>query len=246
MKSKFIAFALIFSLFSSIHAQEEEWEYTIAPYLFALNIEGETATLPGADPAELEVDFDELLEDLDGALMGQFEARKGKFAIVSDIFFSRISSEGETPGALFGENSYEQDLFYLNLSASYRVLEGNKGNLDLMAGVRYSHLDNTLELDAGLAPAQKLEDKEDWFDPFFTVKGNLLLADKLYLISWAGFAVGGDSDETIDLFAGLGYNFSETMSFVTGYRHMSIDYEKDGYLWDVEMTGMLFGLVIKL
>ena len=57
--------------------------------------------------------------------------------------------------------------------------------------------------------------------------------------------VGGESDETYGVFAGLGYNFNEDYSFVAGYRYMVIDYKKDDFLFDVAISGPMIGLVIR-
>ena len=48
-----------------------------------------------------------------------------------------------------------------------------------------------------------------------------------------------------DFFAGLGYHLGDGYSIVGGYRHMMIDYEKGDFLFDVEVSGPMLGLVIR-
>lgn len=43
-----------------------------------------------------------------------------------------------------------------------------------------------------------------------------------------GFGIG--SDLTADLFAGLGYRFSESISTTPGYRWVQVDYERGDFL----------------
>lgn len=241
----FVSLTSLLFLSSFGENKSDEWKFTVAPYLFALGLKGDVATVPGASPAEVDVPFDDLLENLDGAIMGQFEARKGKFAIIADTYYSQISTDEGTPGPFYSGLDYEMDLFYMSLGGSYRVIGNDVLNLDLMAGVRFTYLDNELTLEEGIRPEKGLNDTEEWVDPFISVKANVAINDKLYLTSWAGFAVGGDSESTYDLFAGMGYNLGDGYSMVTGYRHMAIDYEKGDFLFDVEVSGPMLGLVIK-
>ena len=247
---KFSRIVLFFSVFllslsSYSEAKSDEWEFTIAPYLFALSLEGDVATVPGSSPAGIDVPFDDLLENLDGAIMGQFEARKGKFAIVADTYYSQISTDSGTPGSFHSGLDYEMDLFYMTLGGSYRVIEDETIKLDLIAGVRFTYLDNQLTLEPGIRPESKLNDTEEWIDPFISAKINLAVNESLYFTGWAAAAVGGDSESTYDFFAGLGYHLGDGYSIVGGYRHMMIDYEKGDFLFDVEVSGPMLGLVIR-
>ena len=49
---------------------------------------------------------------------------------------------------------------------------------------------------------------------------------------------------TWDVFGGLGYEFSDTVSAVAGYRHLEVNYEHNGFEFDVEMSGPVIGAVI--
>ncbi|MCM8530872.1 MAG: hypothetical protein NE330_06910 [Lentisphaeraceae bacterium] len=237
---------LSFCVFSSAEEPNaDEWEFSFAPYLFGLSLKGDVATLPGASPAEVDIPFEDLFENLEGALMGQFEARKGRFAVVADTYYSKLSTDESTPGPLYGDISYEMDLFYLSLAGSFRAYENDAFSIDVLAGVRYTYLENDLDVDGGILSAVELDETEDWFDPFVTIKSHVVLSESLYLVGWAGASVGGESEQTYDLFGGFGYNFDDDYSLVAGYRHMSIDYEKGDFLFDVEVSGPMLGLVIR-
>lgn len=53
----------------------DDWTFTVAPYLWATGLEGEVATLPSAAPAEIDLSFSDVLEDLDLSLTGLAEVR---------------------------------------------------------------------------------------------------------------------------------------------------------------------------
>ena len=44
---------------------------------------------------------------------------------------------------------------------------------------------------------------------------------------------GASSDFMWDLYAGIGYDFNDRFSAVLGYRGTGVDYENDGFLYDV-------------
>jgi hypothetical protein len=50
-----------------------------------------------------------------------------------------------------------------------------------------------------------------------------------------GFGVG--SEFTWQAFGGIGYKFDSQgrYSMLAGWRHLSVDYENEGFLWDVSM-----------
>ena len=79
--------ALLVLPLNALAAEEDKWTFTVAPYLWVTGQEGDVATLPPAEPAELDISFNDVLEDLDMTLMGIVEARKGKIGIFGEIFY---------------------------------------------------------------------------------------------------------------------------------------------------------------
>jgi hypothetical protein len=52
---------------------------------------------------------------------------------------------------------------------------------------------------------------------------------------------GVGSDLTWDVMGGLGYQWTEKFSTVLGYRAIGVDYENDGFEWDLTQQGVVFG-----
>ena len=55
-----------------------------------------------------------------------------------------------------------------------------------------------------------------------------------------GFGVG--SDISWSIFGGVGYQFTDWFSATVGYRYMHVDYDKDQFLMNVNVQGLLAGL----
>lgn len=67
--------------------------------------------LPPLPAASVDAGFDDLIENLAGAVMLQAEARKGQAGIFVDILYSKLSADGSTPGALFSGTSIDVEMF---------------------------------------------------------------------------------------------------------------------------------------
>ena len=227
-------------------AGSDEWSFAFAPYLWASGMEGDMATLPPAPPAHVDVGFDDILENLNIAFMGIGEVRKGRFALVADLIYVDLSGDASTPGPFFSGADLESETFVGTFQASYRVIEAERGHLDLRAGARVWSVTTKLSLDAGLLAARDREDSETWVDPVVGIQGRLNLGAGFYVttMSNVGGIVAG-SDLTWDTFAGLGYDATDWFSPVIGYRHLSVDYDKGDFLFDVEMSGPVIGGVIR-
>jgi hypothetical protein len=224
----------------------ENWRFTVSPYLWITGQEGKVATLPPADPAELDVSFSDVMDNLDIALMGLVEARKGRFGLFGEIFYIGISIDADTPGPFYSGGDYEQDLWGISVGGSYALVQNKDQILDAVVGVRFWDLDNELKLGAGAFPASKISEHESWNDPLIGFRGRTRLNEHWYLSGWGVAAVAGDSESAWDVFGGVGYEHSDAFSLTVGYRHQEVDYEKGDFLFDVEMSGPVIGLVFRL
>lgn len=225
----------------SVHA-EDEWQFVVSPYLWVAGQSGDVATLPGAQPAEIDIGFEDIVEHLDMTFMGLFEARKDKLVLFSEIFYIDIETDKvDTPGRLFSDTQYEQQMAGLTLGGGYRWDHENI-SIDFIGGVRYWEVNNELRLDAGLLPAEDTHKREHWIDPIIGFKSRWVLSELWSITAWLVSAVGGDSDSASDLYAGVNYLLSKDLSLSAGYRHQTVDYDKDGFLYDVEISGPLIGV----
>jgi opacity protein-like surface antigen len=65
---------------------------------------------------------------------------------------------------------------------------------------------------------------------------------------WAYGDIGGfsaGSDFTWQVALGAAYDFSKTISGKFGYRYLSVDYDKGGFLYDMKTQGVYLGLGIR-
>jgi hypothetical protein len=98
-------------------------------------------------------------------------------------------------------------------------------------------------VDIDLGPGLGGNGSQDWADPIigFRIRGEV--NERLFLrlaMDVGGF--GANSDMTYAIFTNLNYLFNETWSGIFGYRLLDIDYDKDDFIYDAKLDGLVFGL----
>lgn len=217
------------------------WQFAFAPYLYATGISGTI----GARGRSIEIDesFGDVLSNLDLGLMGTFEARKGKLSFVSDLIWTKMSVERDTPGDLYSDAKLGVNLFIFSPEVGYRVGESKAGSLDVLGGVRIWSIENNLNLRTGILPGFDVSQRKTFAAPVVGVHGLLNLSPKFYVSSKfdiGGFGVGPDL--TTQFYGGGGFRVKPNIALIAGYRYMMVDYDdSEGFLFDTNMNGFIFG-----
>jgi hypothetical protein len=222
------------------------WAFVVTPYIWAAGLEGDIGVIPGLPVAAVDAGFDDIIENAEFAFMLAAEARRGRFAIVTDLTYLSLSIDDATPGPLFGGASVDSTTFFATTAGMYRVVENERLSLELGAGARIWYVDNELRLSAGALPGRRVQDDETWVDPLIGLRGAVALGRGFKLAGAAdigGFGVS--SDLTWQVIGTVDYQFNERFSARVGYRHLEVDYENNGFVWDVRMSGPIIGGTIR-
>ena len=73
----------------------EGWEFSVTPYAFFSGLKGEVGVQ--RQTALVNARFPDIFRNLDFALMGTFEARKGNWLILTDAMYMSLSGKRVTP-----------------------------------------------------------------------------------------------------------------------------------------------------
>src|SRR5689334_8251495 len=90
---------------SSGSGSSSGWQVSVAPYFFLASLDGTVGVV--GQRAEVNASFRDLFRNLDFAIMGQVEARKGKWSILGDAMYMSLSGKRVTPSPLFGDIEVE-------------------------------------------------------------------------------------------------------------------------------------------
>ena len=227
----------------------KKWHFQLAPYAWLAGQEGKVASLPPLPPADIDVDFyDDVLGNIKGALMLVGEARKGRYGLVMDVAYTDIEMEEPTPlGILYSAVNSRTKSWMVSVAGLYRLVERQNRFLDVIGGVRYWSVDSELTLKGPQFPSlseRSISNKEDWVDPLVGLKGWTPIGESNFFVSGffliGGFGVG--SDFMWDANINLGYQWTKGFSTTLGYRYLDVDYDDDGFLYDVAQSGLTLGL----
>lgn len=220
-------------------SDQDGWKFGGAAYLWAAGVEGTTAA--GDD---IDVSFSDLLEDLDGGLMGIISAQKGRWTLLADILYLSIHQETSSTANIIGiPAKVDVDVklkgFVSTFGVAYRVVDDERTSLDLLAGARYFKLDLDFDADVG-GRKTKYSDSEDFLDGIIGAQVLFDLSDKWYLSCYADVGAG-DSKLTWQVWPGVGYRL-ENIDVVAGYRHLEWETDGGDTIDTVNFNGPMLGV----
>lgn len=222
-----------------------DWSYSVAPYLWGAGLSGQAGTFPNLPPADFDLSFSDVLDNLDGAAMIVGQAWNGRWGISADLQHVKTTSTGSKPEAGIARAELESTTQSFSVQLDYLVYSENGTELWASGGARYWNVETDLTLSDGVNPAVSGSGSDSWWDPVVGLRASMPLGAHLHLNGWAylgGFGAG--SDRMSDVFAGVGYRFGARTAVVGGLRYQSVERRSGSFVWDVEQYGPLIGLSI--
>jgi len=213
------------------------WEYSASLNLFMAGISGTTA-----DGGDIDIGFDDILDNLDFTFMGTFGAQKGKWGFLTDFIYLNISEDVRIriPDEPVLITNVEMKSWIVTPMVTYRVMEEEQLTLDVAAGVRYLYIKVPLEYTVpAYLPNGRASKSGDVWDGIVGLRGQYKIDEKWYMPFH--FDVGaGDSDLTWQAFAGVGYKY-ESFDVIAGYRYLDWDMDDGEALTDLTVDGPIVG-----
>ena len=154
----------------------DRWEVSVTPYVWATALKGDVGV--GRTNADVDASFDDILNNLNGALMLSLEARKGRFGLLSDTVYANLEDDAATAADRLKVDA-TANMLIQSLAATYRLgtwqlTDTGAGPLaltvDPYAGARYTYLNTELSgkldlPDLGIDAHRDAEQSEHWVDP---------------------------------------------------------------------------------
>jgi hypothetical protein len=244
---KSLSFATIVLLvILSFPAQAEEsdktsdWEYNATVYLWGANITTETPAGTSVIP------FYKLLDNLEMAFMGTFEARRDDWAFGADAIYMNVQRDGGRSiagpdgGTISTSNTVALKSWVVTPTARYTLHESEKGSFDLVGGFRYLDLNVSAKVFTENVDLLNRSTSGSNWDAIIGARARINLNKKWYIPLYADIGTG-DSDSTWQAMAGIAYRF-ESMDLTVAYRHLDYDFKNHPILKGMTMKGPIAGL----
>jgi len=254
--SKLLLFNLFWLVFAfmapqptlSGQASSGEWQFSGDLYMWAPAIKGETAQ--GGD---IDISFNDILDNLDLTFMAGLSARKDKFSLLVDVIYMDLEDSsnytlvrGPLGFSSLSVTNMEMTAWVVTPTAAYNVFETDLVEVNLLAGARYLYLKTDVDLvEQGPFATRRFSPSGSGsvWDGIVGARGNFTLNERWSLPFH--FDVGtGDTDLTWQAFGGVEYKFTN-VSLVAGYRHLEWDFDDNdtgGDLFDdLYISGPVIG-----
>ena len=221
--------------------------FSFTGYFWATSLNGKSSTLPPLPATKIDLNFGDIAKDLNAGITAAGEIRLGRWGLLTDVMYSKVTPGGALPGPFFSALQVRTESLTLQGSVLYRVYTNDTFDLDFGPGARFWNLDNKLTVKPG-ALNLRLEhsEAENWIDPIVSARLIARIND-----AWSvtvagdvgGFSVG--SRFTYQVLGTLNYKWSDHVSLHAGYRLLSVDYKKGDFLYDVRMYGPILALTYR-
>jgi hypothetical protein len=241
------------------------WTFAVQPYLWLPSVNGSlNYSAPGGSPS-VDVSADTLLDELNFAFMLNAEARKGKWALVTDFLYLDISGGDSkvksvdfsgpggvvtVPVTVSGSANVKLEGVLWDLAGSYTVARSETSSLDVLLGFRYFNLDVTTdwnlsgEISNGgqtFASTGSIKKSEDLWDGIIGVRGRIGLGSGKWGIPYYLDVGTGSSTITWQGAAGIQYRWS-WIDLNLMYRYLYYDMESGKLLQNVSFGGPALGV----
>ncbi len=259
----FILAAFVSSVAAQEKSAESGWEFGVAPYLWAISMNG-NATVKGLE-ADVDLSFSDIWDELNFAFMLAYEARKGHWGLWGNTIYANLGdSDVEGPLGLTKIDP-TVNAFWQGLGGFYRLgtwdladapnKKAPSVTVDTYAGARYTYLDAKVDFKGVFQGLVNNVDKhKSWLEPLIGARTIWDLSEQ-WTVTLAGDigGFGAGSDFAWDAFGLIGYRFSlfgqENARVLAGYRALSQDYTDgsgtDKFQWDVTLHGPILGLLVQ-
>jgi hypothetical protein len=210
-------------------AGDDGWSWRLTPYVWAPTMY--TDVVVGEQPpTSSDVG---LLDVLDFAFLASFEGRKGNWGVLGEFNYLALSQRASPPPG-FGAAKVGLDGVLAGVAGTYRVFADDRASVDLLAGLRYWDLKTSVNFDN----LGDVSTSKSWVDPIFGVRASYDLTPDIFVdgqFDIGGFGVG--SDLQWEAIGRVGYRVSETVGAAVGYRHLDVDFNDDGLVMNLTLTG---------
>jgi hypothetical protein len=240
---------------------EAAWQFSLTPYVWLPSIETEMRyETPGSGGSE--VSMSELLKHLSGAFFLSGEARRGSWALSSDLVYVAFEKAGSSVSSITGPGGAVEvpvnsgtttslSGYMVSMSGSYAVIRRPDASLDVLAGVRYTHIGTTLdwsfatEVEDLPARTGSAEQGVDLWDGIVGVRGNVRFGGGgKWFVPYYLDAGAGTSQFTWQGMLGAGYSFGWG-DLLLVYRYLSFEQGAEHDLQRLSFSGPALGATFR-
>jgi len=226
-------------------AQESDWTYIANIYAWVPGLDASVDTPLGF--LNSRSTGSDVLDNLDMAFMGTFEARRDQWGFLVDGVYAKLSTSKDTPfGLAFSQGDISTKLGAVSAYALYRSYDSDRLSADIGFGLRTFHVDMDVDLRANAAPSDRsFGCDKTWTLPLVAGRFTAPLGEKWFTVAYFDYGQTSSDETTWQGVATVGYRFNERWAVQAGYRYMELEQEFGGMDTEMSLSGPVIGLNIR-
>jgi hypothetical protein len=215
--------------------REDTWAFFIAPYGWLAGVSGTVAT--DGENTELEVPFEDFLENTRAGLLLYFEARRNKVFVAFDGTWATLG--GEMNGQLVDLDIEIRQRIY-DIRVGYEVYNKKLGEvihkkkfdwqrrmiIDIFAGGRYFRTEPVIAIIPIIGDPREISGVDSRVDPFFGLRIGWDMSPR-WIMGFrgdiGGFGIGDAAQFSWQATGDIGYRLSSRIALFAGYRYLTFD-----------------------
>jgi opacity protein-like surface antigen len=239
-------------VFAQSESEDDGWNHSLAIYLWGASMGGTTASGTG-----VEIDFKDILKNLELGFMGSYQARKGKWSFMSDVIYLDVSGDNELDpmpgnGDIFDvttTGNLDLKSWVIHMAGGYNLYDDGEGTTtDVVFGARYLDLSTDMRIDFDLSlpeqnPSISFSASDTVLDAIVGLRGVVSLGDRWFM-PWGGNVGAGGSDLSWQAMAGVGYRASSWADIALTYRYLKFELDSD-VVDELSINGPLLGVIFR-
>ena len=233
-----IAAALCLAGVSS-QAQAEDWDWMVAPYLWAATFSTDhERTVPPLGGNSNDTNYGNILDKLDGGFQIHAEGQGDQFGVFTDFTFLGLADEKSFERF---DTQSDLDARLFELAAVWNPAPGSYQGFDVFAGLRYIDVDFTIEFDPVNAGFNNttFDGSKSYSDFMLGARYTAALSERWH-VTFRGDGSWGATEGSVNASAVLQYRMKRG-AWVFGYRYLSVDFGDDDSQTALTLSGPQIG-----
>lgn len=241
-----------------------DWQYRATLYVYLPSIGGNLAFPVRGGDASVTVKPDDVLDQLNAAFMGTFEANNGRFGLFTDVMYLDVSGSKsgtrdfqvggrDIPASVSGDLDLTIKGTAWTIAGEYRAASSPELTLDALLGARlidvrpklsWSLAGNVATIPAA-GRAGNYEIKASNWDAIVGLKGRYAFGERrAWFLPFYADVGTGNSDLTWQAAAGVGYAFGWGDVTAT-WRYLGYNMKSGQAVEDINFNGPMIGVTFK-
>ncbi len=240
---------------------EDKWTFQAIVYGYLPDLGGTTKFPERTGASSINVNIDQILSNLNFTIMGELEARKGRWGMFTDLIYLDVGGDKSNtreftvgghaiPSSATANLNLDLKGLLWTVAGEYAAINEKSTLLYVFGGARLLDLDQKLSYNlsvdvgpfAGSGRSGSSDVSFSYWDAIVGVKGKVAFGERgEWFVPYYADIGTGQSDLTYQLFGGIGYSFSWG-SVLAGWRYLDYNFKSSSAVETLNFNGPMIGV----